>query len=117
MMWVDDGGRIKAAVNDSEEYTRLLTPLKRVPVLYIDDFFKADRTKGVTPGDIKMAFELLNYRYINEGLVTIISTEKSIESILSIDEAIGSRIYQKSKDYCLVFEGEGKNWRLRASDT
>lgn len=112
MLWRDDGGRIKAAVNDSDVYSRLLDPLKTVRVLYIDDFFKAG-SGGVTQGDINLAFELLNYRYNNRGLVTIISTERTLEEIMDIDEAVGSRIYERCKGYYLLIGGKGKNWRVK----
>ena len=116
-MWRDSATRIKAVVNDSEAYSRLVEPVKRVPVLYIDDFLKAARDEfgklKITPGDINLAFELLNARYNSKKLVTIISTELSIEQILAVDEAVGSRIYERSKGYYLRFEGKGKNWRMK----
>lgn len=110
MLWRDDAVRIKAAVSDAEEYYHLLSPLKRVQVLYIDDFFKA---ANVTSGDMNLAFELLNARYNRKDLVTIISTELSVDKILNIDEAVGSRIFERSKGYYLRFDGAAKNWRLR----
>lgn len=114
MPWVDDGGRLKAAVNDTDEYTRLINPLKAVEVLYIDDFWKTEEGKTPTTGDIKLAFEILNARYINRRLITIISSEMSITRMLDIDEAVGSRIYEKSKRGSLLnIEGDNKNWRLR----
>lgn len=112
MLWRDDGGRIKAAVNDSDEYLRLLEPLKKVQVLYIDDFFKAG-PKGVGDGDIHLAFELLNSRYNSRKKLTILSTERTIEEILNIDQGIGSRIYERSEGYYIRITGSEKNWRLR----
>ena len=83
--------------------------LKTIPVLYIDDFLKC---KGEpSTGDLNLAFELINGRYNNEKLRTIISTERSIENVLDFDEALGSRIYEKSKGYCLSAPHE--NWRMR----
>jgi DNA replication protein DnaC len=121
MKWRDDAGRIKAAVNDSEEYEKLMEPLKRVKVLYIDDFFKVQKTfdsqgnvkHNVTSGDINLAFEILNHRYINRNLITIISSEKKVDELIQIDEAIGSRIYERSRDYCINLAGQDKNWRLK----
>lgn len=111
MLWRDHGGRLKAAVNNSEEYSRLVEPLKAVDVLYIDDFFKTQSGKEVTQGDVNLAFEILNYRYINPKLVTILSSEKTIEEILDIDEAVGSRIYERCRDYYIRLVNR-KNWRL-----
>lgn len=112
MLWRDESMRIKASATDGEEYERLVDPLKRVKVLYIDDLFKTQKGKEVTQADINLAFELLNYRYINRSLITIISSEKTIEEILDIDEAVGSRIYERCKDYYLRLSGK-PNWRLR----
>lgn len=119
MLWRDEVVKLKSAVNDLEEYQRLITPWKTVPVLYVDDFFKTGDTedgqkKRPTQGDINAAFEILNYRYINQDLVTIISSERSIDDLLECDEATGSRIYQRTKDYCFYFRPDKrKNWRLR----
>ena len=111
MLWKDDGGRMKAAVNDTEEYRCLVEPMKSVRALYIDDFWKAGNG-GVTKGDIDLAFEILNARYNDSHLITIISSELTVGRIMSIDEAVGSRIYERSKGSCLELTGS-KNWRLR----
>jgi DNA replication protein DnaC len=97
MLWRDEAVQLKAAVNDSE-YARLINPLKTTEVLYIDDFFKTEKDKKPTTGDIHLAFELLNYRYNDKKLLTIISTEKHMKELLDIDEAVGSRIYQRAKE-------------------
>lgn len=114
MLWRDEVGRLKACVNDNDEYNRLIKPLKKTRVLYIDDFFKTERGVKPTSADINIAFEILNSRYADRELITIISTEKSPEELLDIDEAVGSRVYERSRDYVVRIEGEGKNWRLRA---
>lgn len=108
MMWREEGPRIKAVVN-SAEYSDLVYPLKETPCLYIDDFLKG----GTTQGDINLAFEIINYRY-NAGLMTIISSERSIEEILQIDEAIGSRIYERAeKGENIIDLKNVENYRLR----
>lgn len=111
MRWKDDGGRIKAAITDNEEYARLIEPLKRVHALYIDDFWKAGNG-GVTKGDIDLAFEILNARYNDSRMITIISTEIPLSKMLEIDEAVGSRIYERSKESAVEIVGR-KNWRLK----
>lgn len=118
MLWRDEAVKLKAVVNDESEYYRLINPLKRVPVLYIDDFFKTPksedgRRKPPTQGDVNVAFEILNYRY-NNDCVTIISSERTIDELLDCDEAVGSRIYQRTKDHCWNFgQDRAKNYRLR----
>ena len=107
MLWRTEAPRLKAMVNEREEYERELQALEGADVLYIDDFFKG----SVSDGDLNLAFELLNSRYNSGGKMTILSSEKTVEELLDIDEAIGSRIYERSKGYCLKMPR--KNWRLR----
>lgn len=111
MLWRDVSVRAKAVVNDEAEYQRLVEPLKRVSCLYIDDLFKAGKGQEPTTGDVNLAFEILNRRYNDSRKLTIISTERSVEELLSIDEAVGSRIYERCREFYLALEGK-KNWRL-----
>lgn len=114
MLWRDEVVQLKACVNDDREYYRIMNPLKTIDVLYIDDFFQTPQGGQPTQGDINVAFELLNYRYNNRDLVTLISSEKTVDDILSIDEAVGSRIYERTKDYCIVIgKDQSKNYRLK----
>ncbi len=107
MLWRDEVRELKALVNDNSAYRERMNLLKNVDVLYIDDFFKG---RTVSDGDLNVAFELLNARY-NARKRTIISGERTIGAIMDIDEAIGSRIYERSKNgYC--FETSPENWRL-----
>jgi DNA replication protein DnaC len=112
MLWRDTVTRLKAVVNDAQEYARLMEPLKRVQVLYIDDLFKTGKGQAPTAADANVAFELLNARYVSREKLTILSTERSIEEMMDIDEAVGSRIYERSRGCGIALEGEGKNWRL-----
>lgn len=104
MLWRDEATALKAVVNDDTEYQRLIAPLKTVLVLYIDDFWKTGGAenggkKFPTPGDINLAFEILNSRYNRPELVTILSGEWTTDELMGIDAAVGSRIYQRAKDY------------------
>ena len=113
MMWRDEGTKLKSIVNESAEYSRMIGDLKEVEVLYIDDFLKVQRGQQPTPADINLAFEILNYRYANR-LQTIISSEKTLDDILSLDDAVGGRIYELAKGYgmSLAYD-KNKNFRLR----
>lgn len=112
MLWRDVAVEAKAAVNDDTEYARIVEPLKSVRVLYIDDLFKTGKGQAPTVADVNLAFEILNSRYNDSKKLTIISTERSMDELLDIDEAVGSRIYERSKGYCLDFT-QKPNWRLR----
>lgn len=106
MRWRDDSIMLKALTTDGEEYQRLIQPIKAVPVLYIDDFLKG----GHTEADIRLAFEILNSRYNDSSLLTIISSEMTLFEILGLDEATGGRIYERAKGF--VIESPKVNFRL-----
>ena len=111
MLWRDVSVRAKAVVTNEEEYNKLIGPLKNVRCLYIDDLFKTGKGQEPTTGDVNLAFELLNSRYNDSKKLTIISTERDVERLLAIDEAVGSRIYERSKNFYLSLAGK-KNWRM-----
>lgn len=118
MLWKDESAKLKRIMHESAQYERLLQELKSVPVLYIDDFFKTSvNSEGnktpPTQGDINLAFEILNYRY-NQDRITIISSEMTIKEIIACDEAVGSRIFQKTHPYSLnLSKDKAKNQRLK----
>lgn len=112
MLWREMGTQIKASMTDAEEYQRLVEPLKRARVLYIDDLFKTGRGQSPTTADVNLAFEILNSRYNTRGLYTLISSEMSLEDILMTDEAVGSRIYERTKDGRWFDLCGKKNWRI-----
>lgn len=121
MLWLDESTKIKTIINDNQEYYKAMKELKETEVLYIDDLFKAGKdesgkVKAPTPADIKIAFEILNYRYNNPDLITIISTERTLLELCSIDEAVGGRIAERSKagGYCMNIKKEqSRNYRLK----
>lgn len=106
MLWRDETVLLKALTTEGEEYKRQIRPFKSVPVLYIDDFLKG----GHTEADLRLAFEILNSRYNDSSLRTIISSEMSLFDILGIDEATGGRIYERAKGF--VIEAPKVNFRL-----
>ena len=113
MLWRDVIVPLKACVNDEEAYVKGINLLKTVDILYIDDFFKMPNSSP-TSADINIAYEIINYRYNNSNLITIISSEKTVEDIIDIDGAIGSRIFERTKDNCLTVDMDStKNYRLR----
>lgn len=100
-----------------EEYKDAVSELKNVKVLYIDDLFKGgteekNGTVRPTQADINIAFEIINHRYINRNLITLFSSEKSVDDIMDIDMAVGSRIYEMSKNHCIeVGRDQSRNYR------
>ncbi len=120
MLWKDESTKIKATINDEDKYDRLIAPLKTVPVLYIDDLFKPvydDRgmRRQPNPGDISLAFEIINSRYIaGPRGTTIISSEWTMNDLQRVDPATAGRIFQRAQNYCLsIAPGKDRNYRLR----
>lgn len=121
MKWLDDIDRIKSYVTEPEKYERLMREFKEAPALYIDDLFKEGNganTKDApfTQADVKRTFEIINHRYNNPKLITIISSEKTIPEMLDIDEAFAGRIVERTKDagYLINLKKDmSRNWRLR----
>lgn len=122
MVWIDDSVAIKAVATDDAARERLINPLKNCDVLYIDDLFKPvkekDREKSLPSGaDIRLAFEIINYRSKQPQLITIISSELALDEILEIDKALGGRINEKSEGYIMnIPNKEEYNYRLRKDD-
>ena len=107
MLWRDESAALKACITDHEEYDPKIQKLKTVPVLYIDDFWKG----GVSDADVRLSFKILNARYCDTTKRTIISSELSLSRIVEIDEAVGSRIFERSRGFRIVAPNE--NYRLR----
>ena len=113
MMWRDEIVKLKAMRN-SEDFDKTIADYKRIKVLYIDDMFKTEQGKQPTQADIDIAFEIINYRYILKDLITIFSCEKKVGELLDIDEAVGSRIYERTKEYNIpIGRDSSRNYRLK----
>lgn len=108
-VWREDSTILKGLVN-TPEYKSAIDDFKRTDVLYIDDLFKQ---QTITDADIKLAFELIDYRTRN-NLMTIISTELTPDEIIGIDEALGGRIVQITRgNRYLIPKDRRKNYRLK----
>jgi DNA replication protein DnaC len=97
--------------NDFDLLEEKLTKMKRIGVLFIDDLFKG--RDYPTPFQIEQMFAVINYRYLNHKPI-MVSSEKTVDELCDIDEALGTRIYEMSKDYTVVIKGDRKvlNHRL-----
>lgn len=114
MLWRDDAVKLKQLINDHVEYQRLIEPLKKVDVLYIDDLFKVQRGAEPTAADINLAFEILNSRLLDKEKITIISSEFPIIEALQFDEGTIGRVYKEAGKYKIDIPRDiTKNYRLR----
>lgn len=99
--------RFKQNVMNEDEYAKLMNRYKRAKVLLIDDLFKG----SVSSSDVNIMFEIVNFRYFN-NLPVIVSSEKGVEELMDIDEAIGSRLMEMSKGYLVEVRGKKLNYRV-----
>lgn len=118
MMWMDDVVKIKNAATDYTERESLINQYKNADILYIDDLFKTERNEDGTHGnptgaDIRTAFEILNARYNRPDALTIISTEYHLDEIIELDEALGSRIFERAGTKIAVKRDRTRNYRLK----
>lgn len=91
-----------------DEAERELNRIKEVQVLYIDDFMKTQTVK------IDLIFDIIDYRYRNNNLITIISTELSEADMDIRDVALRSRIKERTKGYWIHIKHDtNKNQRLK----
>ena len=103
---------IKLNIKDENFYKRTLEKFERCDLLLIDDLYKGK----VSLAEINIMFEVINYRYVNH-LPILVSSERTIEEILSIDEGIGSRIYEMCRGYMVTIpKEECNNFRLRKEE-
>ena len=99
--------KVKQNIMDDVYYHKAMNRYKNARVLLIDDLFKGSISKS----DINIMFEIINHRYFN-NLPVIVSTEKSFDELIEIDEAVGSRIVEMSKNHLVQIKGKKLNYRI-----
>lgn len=119
MLWIDESTKLKQSSMDGETYAKLIEKLKNVQALYIDDFFKTQKNSTPSTADVRLAFEIINYRYSKyrsdngTHYKTIISTELTPRQLYDIDAAVAGRILEMcTPEYTIQLYGEDKNYRL-----
>jgi len=116
------GGALRAAVfrlsGGCAHLHRQMRRYQRAEVLLLDDFLKPGRDRkgneeGASAADMRLAFDLLNARYLNR-LPTIISSEWHIGELAEMDEAVASRIYEMGTGFIVnIKRDKARNWRYR----
>lgn len=107
-LWNANGRQLKAA--SMEDDSGLWDKYKKCELLYVDDLFKGKLDP--TDADVRLAFELLDYRYGNQ-LTTIISSEMSFGQLTALDEAVAGRIKEMCGSYLVNIEkAPEKNFRF-----
>ena len=116
--WSVDARNLKGLANDPEAFEDALYKFKRADVLYIDDLFKSKRGEGTelnpTDADVRLAFELINGRYVEDKLVVMSSEWMLTSDLMMVDEGTFSRVYEKTKGFRIEVKREkGRNYRVK----
>ena len=117
MQWVQEARRMKAYINEPD-FERITDEYIDCEVLYIDDLFKMRYMVGqpLTPSDadVRIAFTILNARYIQDRATIISSEWDMIRDLLPADEGTFSRVYERCKEHSLFIPRDAQNnYRLR----
>lgn len=111
MLWTTEIRQLKRLATDPQ-YDRIFDRFRLAEVLYIDDLFKGK----VTDADVQTCYDLLNFRYNNTSMTTILSSELSLSQIQQIDGAIAGRIRERcGKNFITISPDPDKNWRMKGA--
>lgn len=109
--WAALMGRMERTRYDDTKREELLNELKSADVLYIDDFLKMPNNAPPSQAALAYALDIVDMRYISDRK-TIFSTEFMIAEIINFDEALGSRIAERTKGSKIMVKREpGRNYR------
>lgn len=100
--------------DDFDKLEAKLERMKQVEVLFIDDLFKPVKGKPrATEWQVEQTYSVVNYRYLNHKPI-LVSSELTVDELVDVDEALGTRIYQMCQDFTVVIKGDRKilNHRL-----
>nr|WP_309099209.1 ATP-binding protein [Fredinandcohnia onubensis] len=108
--------------DDFDLLEQKLNRMKKVNVLFIDDLFKPVNVQTkmgplkkpqASEWELKQMYAVINYRYLNH-LPILVSCELTIDELVEVDEALGTRIFQMCEDFIVVLKGDRKllNHRL-----
>lgn len=111
--WADLMQKMNALRFKAEEYDKLMKLCTDTPLLYLDDFFKR-RGGKVSDSDIDNTLALIDARYTDPRLLTIFSSELTLNEIARIDEALGGRIMERTKGHApTIMRADGRNHRTK----
>lgn len=112
--WLDLMQKLDALYYNSEKFDIAVRPLMTCRLLYLDDLFKTRGGAEVGNRAFDNALRILDARYKSPNLLTILSTEWTLDQIVRMDEALGGRIRERCGSYIVQIEKkDGRNYRLR----
>lgn len=113
--YVESFEEIKNDMKKDDVNAKRFEKLMNAEVLFIDDLFKPP--VKVSEYEMKQMFKVINHRYMEKKPI-MVSSEHDIESLLNIDEALGSRIKEMCHDFRVILKGgRDMNYRLREDES
>lgn len=117
LLWGEINQKLNALKYRYEESEQYLDELKRVEVLYIDDFLKTatgQNNRPEKPGreELHNAYTVINARYF-ANKKTLISSEHFIAEYEDFDGAAAGRIKEKSSALILIDRSDVRNYRKK----
>lgn len=115
--WIDMAEKMAALRFSDRELDAFKSRLTMCDILYIDDLFKKMRNASVSEREFDITLSILDARYKNPNLMTIISSEGTMEDLGQMDEAFAGRIHERcGKHIVQVRKEAGRNYRLRKDE-
>lgn len=99
---------LKQNVLDGNIINPKMNKFKNCDLLVIDDLFK----NGYTASDLRLIFEIINNRYVNNKPVAI-SSELTILDIQKIDGALAGRLKSMTDKFRYEITGKQHDYRMR----
>lgn len=109
MKWEQTVTKLKQLrYNAPEDYDAALRPLLETKILYVDDLLVG----AASDADLRLAYTILDARYTDSHLRTIISCERSLRQIAELPEGerIAGRIAERAKGF--ILQSPDVNMRL-----
>lgn len=111
--------KLNALKFDEENYNIEFNKIANAKILFVDDLFKSSikefyQTETIDTSDLKVMFQLINYRYNKEKPI-LLSSEIDFKRFQKLDQALLGRINEMCNYEYLttVAPDPNKNYRLR----
>ena len=117
--WREESRDMKMQMTDFPTYNAKLERLKRVNVLFIDDFLWAPRGGIPSDEDFRLSKEIVDVRTAR-GLKTIITANYTVRKLCELSEEIGGRINYAaggSKNFAITIRESAENYRMELLPT
>lgn len=115
--WMDMSEKLDAIRFSSDELKKFKHTLTTCDILYLDDLFKKMRNAPISRREFDNTLSIIDARYKNPKLMTIISGERTMEELGQMDEAFAGRIHERCGKHIVQIKREvGRNYRLKKDE-